>query len=66
MMKVVTDKELKESRTWLAIEGKVYDVKDFFDSHPGGPELLQDVVGGDGEHVPFFFFFFFFFFFNFE
>jgi cytochrome b involved in lipid metabolism len=51
MMKVVSAKELKEHKTWLAIEGNVYDVEDFLESHPGGPEIISEVLGADGKEL---------------
>ena len=47
-MRAISLKELKEHKTWIAIEGNVYDVSDFLDSHPGGPEVMSDVLGADG------------------
>ena len=32
---------------WLAINGKVYNVSDYADEHPGGPELLRERAGKD-------------------
>jgi len=32
---------------WIAVKGKVYDVTDFVDSHPGGRELLLLCCGRD-------------------
>jgi len=46
--KVITEKELKAHKTWMAIEGCVYELDDFLDSHPGGPEILEEYLGGDG------------------
>jgi cytochrome b involved in lipid metabolism len=36
-----------ESRMWVAIEGKVYDITDFLSKHPGGQELLKISAGRD-------------------
>ena len=36
-----------EDSPWLAIHGRVYDVKEYMDSHPGGPEILCDNAGKD-------------------
>lgn len=47
----VTIEELKEHSSagdlWLAIDGKVYDVSDFMDEHPGGSDVMMDVAGVD-------------------
>jgi len=37
----------KEESPWLLIHGKVYDVKEFLENHPGGPEILVDKSGKD-------------------
>lgn len=34
-----------EESAWIAIDGKVYDVTEFVDKHPGGKELLLLAVG---------------------
>lgn len=34
-----------EESAWIAIDGKVYDVTDFVDKHPGGKEMLLLCVG---------------------
>ncbi|KAA8497298.1 Delta(5) fatty acid desaturase A [Porphyridium purpureum] len=36
-----------EESAWIAVRGKVYDVTDFVDSHPGGRELLLLCCGRD-------------------
>mmetsp|Transcript_133014 Transcript_133014/g.187950 ORF Transcript_133014/g.187950 Transcript_133014/m.187950 type:complete len:82 (+) Transcript_133014:27-272(+) len=36
---------------WLVIEGKVYDVTDFADEHPGGPEFLEEEAGTDATEL---------------
>eukprot|EP00275_Glaucocystis_incrassata_P001469 EC123026.1.p1 GENE.EC123026.1~~EC123026.1.p1 ORF type:complete len:151 (+),score=19.46 EC123026.1:161-613(+) len=49
--KVFTTEELKEHKSrktlWMAIHGKVYDITEFMDEHPGGPEVLLDSAGQD-------------------
>ena len=58
-------------RVWMAISGRVYDVTDYVDEHPGGDVLMVGVAGhllwGPGKWclslLDCFFFFFFFFFF---
>lgn len=37
----------KSSDIWMIIEGKVYDVTDFLQEHPGGEEVLQELAGQD-------------------
>lgn len=37
----------KASDCWMAIEGKVYNVTDFVDEHPGGDEVLLAEAGKD-------------------
>ena len=39
------NKHTAEDDCWVIIHGKVYDVTDFLDSHPGGPEYLTDFSG---------------------
>jgi len=41
----------REQRTWVGLYGKVYDLTDYIDEHPGGAEAVTDVAGIDGtEH----------------
>ncbi len=45
---IVTPKELaKHGASWLAVEGVVYDVAEFLESHPGGSEVLAESMGKD-------------------
>ena len=37
----------KEGDCWLIIRGKVYDVSQYLDDHPGGVEVVTDVAGKD-------------------
>ncbi|KAI8618151.1 acyl-CoA dehydrogenase/oxidase [Chytriomyces sp. MP71] len=50
-MKTFTVAELASHSTaesaFLAIDGKVYDVTDFLDAHPGGARILLPVLGSD-------------------
>ena len=41
------EKHASDDDTWIVIDGKVYDVTKFMDSHPGGPELITDNAGMD-------------------
>ncbi|CAD8121997.1 unnamed protein product [Paramecium sonneborni] len=47
----ITWEELAQHNTkddlWMVIEGKVYDVTDFQDDHPGGPAILLGKGGDD-------------------
>ena len=47
-------KHNKAEDAWVIIDGKVYDITDFVDEHPGGNNILKN-VGGDaskGFHGP--------------
>jgi cytochrome b involved in lipid metabolism len=33
---------------WIAIHGKVYDLTDFAEEHPAGPESILELAGQDG------------------
>jgi cytochrome b involved in lipid metabolism len=37
----------KEDDIWMIIHGKVYDVVNFLEDHPGGPEILHQHAGKD-------------------
>lgn len=40
-----------EKSAWVIIQGKVYDVTDFLDDHPGGKKILLENCGTDAtEH----------------
>ena len=47
--KLYTVKDLKEHTTeddcWIAINGKVYDVTQFLDEHPGGFDIIVTNTG---------------------
>jgi len=49
--RVISEAELRAhaapGSAWLAISGRVYDVTEFAASHPGGPELLHEMLGRD-------------------
>merc|ERR1719373_639259 len=49
--RIITKDELaasvKQGKLWLALYGKVYDVTDYLEEHPGGPEAITDVAGTD-------------------
>ena len=40
-------KHNKVEDAWLVIDGKVYDITDFLDEHPGGEEIIFETAGGD-------------------
>ena len=48
----VTMTELAEHNTdddcWVAIHGVVYDLTEFADEHPAGPESIRELAGQDG------------------
>ncbi|KAJ9468581.1 Fumarate reductase [Diplonema papillatum] len=33
---------------WVVVHGKVYDLTDFVDEHPAGPQSILDIAGKDG------------------
>ena len=41
------NKHTDEDDCWIIIHGKVYNVTDFVDNHPGGPEYLTDFSGSE-------------------
>lgn len=49
MSKIITAEELAKHTSsdslWMAINGKVYDLTNFLDDHPGGDEVLKDTAG---------------------
>lgn len=48
-LNVLTDQDFetaaKAKRLWVVIDGKVYDLTQFKELHPGGEEVLEDVKG---------------------
>ena len=42
----------KEGDCWIILQGKVYDVSDYLNTHPGGKSILLKFGGKDGT-VPF-------------
>ena len=48
----ITAAELSQHNTqqdcWVAIHGRVYDLTDFVDEHPGGDESVYKLAGTDG------------------
>ena len=39
---------VKDGKPWTLISGKVYNMKDLLNTHPGGPEFIVDIIGKDG------------------
>ncbi|KAF4694965.1 hypothetical protein FOZ60_006483 [Perkinsus olseni] len=50
-VKVYTKEEVeahnKGDDCWIIVHGSVYDVTDFVESHPGGPEVITTISGGN-------------------
>ncbi|KAF4670490.1 Chromosome 5 4 [Perkinsus olseni] len=50
-VKVYTKEEVeahnKSDDCWIIVHGSVYDVTDFVESHPGGPEVITTISGGN-------------------
>jgi L-lactate dehydrogenase (cytochrome) len=38
---------VKDTDTWMAINGTVWDITGFAELHPGGPDIIQEYSGGD-------------------
>ncbi|GLA41908.1 hypothetical protein AnigIFM63309_010228 [Aspergillus niger] len=51
-MSILSREEVEKHSTrescWVAIHGSVYDVTDFLDEHPGGPQVILRCAGKDG------------------
>ncbi|RLV89994.1 Cytochrome b5 [Spathaspora sp. JA1] len=49
--KVFEQEEIAKHNThddlWVVLNGKVYDISQYIDEHPGGEEVILDVAGGD-------------------
>jgi len=43
----VAEHTSEDKGVWLAIGGKVYDVTEFLQEHPGGEEVMTEVTGKD-------------------
>ncbi|CAD2219251.1 Cytochrome b5-like Heme/Steroid binding domain containing protein, putative [Angomonas deanei] len=43
-------KHNKPGDTWFIVDHKVYDVSQFAEDHPGGPDPLYAVAGGDASN----------------
>jgi flavocytochrome c len=50
--RIISAEEMQESQKkglqWVTLYGKVYDLTEYVDEHPGGPEAIKDVAGTDG------------------
>ncbi|EPQ31164.1 uncharacterized protein PFL1_01352 [Pseudozyma flocculosa PF-1] len=55
MAKSVDANELKQHKSdesaWVVVDGKVYDVTDFLDDHPGGKKILLKNCGKDASEA---------------
>jgi len=38
-------KHMSKADAWIVIDGKVFDVTEFLEDHPGGPEIMFEHVG---------------------
>ena len=51
----ITVSELKKHHTandcWVAVHGRVYDMTEFAEIHPGGSEMIQELAGKDVSQV---------------
>jgi cytochrome b involved in lipid metabolism len=51
MSKVYTIQDIADKKTssdlWMAVHGKVYNITEFIDEHPGGEEILLECGGED-------------------
>lgn len=47
--RTVTKEEVAQHNTeediWVILHGRAYDITEFLDDHPGGPEVLRDEAG---------------------
>jgi len=48
MTMVEVEQHNSEEDCWIAIHGKVYDLTDFAEEHPAGPESIIELAGQDG------------------
>ena len=46
-MKQIEKHNSEKNGVWILIRGGVYDVTEFLEDHPGGPDLILDVAGKD-------------------
>ncbi|KYN07054.1 Cytochrome b5 [Cyphomyrmex costatus] len=35
------------ARTWIVVHDNIYDVTDYMQQHPGGPEIIDEYAGKD-------------------
>ena len=51
MTNLISIKELRQHKNtkepWIVINNEVYDATEFLEDHPGGPESITAVAGGD-------------------
>lgn len=42
-----TWEEIKNDKSWVVVDGFVYDVTNFSKKHPGGPKIIKNHIGQD-------------------
>ena len=51
-LRLISDKELQQHKSseslWVAVHGKVFDLTEFYNEHPGGWEVIEENAGKDG------------------
>ncbi|CAG9861185.1 unnamed protein product [Phyllotreta striolata] len=46
----VAKHKTEKTRVWVYYKQGVYDITDYIDEHPGGPEIIMQAAGGSLEH----------------
>lgn len=36
---------ISQDKKWVIINDSIYDVEHYIDEHPGGPEVLENILG---------------------
>jgi cytochrome b involved in lipid metabolism len=42
-----TWEKIKDGKSWIVIDGFIYDITDFSKKHPGGSEIINYHIGQD-------------------